>query len=296
MGGDGVIEEVAAGIFRIESALGARFMCQYLLVGDEAALLVDTGLSTTPAEVIEPALERLGASPSLILVSHADVDHCGGNRALRARHPRALLACHELDRRWIEHNPAMVRENYGWHEQYGLGIPSETRDWIERELGGDCPVDLGLRGGETLRLGTGRRVEVLHLPGESPGHVGIWDEHTGAVIASDAVLESGIYDRAGNRLIPPRIYDLAAYRRTIRALRSLDPELLLTAHYPVMGRPAARRFLDRSLRFTEELEGVVRRAVAAGVTDLKGLTDRAVAELGPYPELAVELAASVRAC
>jgi len=296
VGGDGVTEEVAAGVFRIESDLGPRFMCQYVLVGEETTLLIDTGLAGTPADVIEPVLDELGTAPAIVLISHADVDHCGGNRALRSRHPHALLACHELDRRWIEQNLAMLNENYGWYDQYGLGMPAQAKEWILRELGGDCPVDLGLRGGETIRLGPGWRVEVLHLPGHTSGHLGIWDARSGAALIVDAVLESGIYDRAGNRLIPPRIYDLAAYRSTIRRLRALDPDLLLTAHYPLMGREEAREFLDRSLRFTDELERTVREALAADLTGLGELTERAIERLGPYPELATELAASVRAC
>ncbi|MER3410552.1 MAG: hypothetical protein C4306_10805, partial [Thermoleophilia bacterium] len=202
----------------------------------------------------------------------------------------------EHDRRWIEQNTAMLNENYCWYEQYGFTIPGEAKEWIARELGGDCPIDLGLQDGETVRLAPDWRVEVLHLPGHTPGHLGLWDRRSGALIAIDAVLEAGIYDRAGRRLIPPRIYDLAAYRRTIRLLRSLDAELLLTAHYPVMEREAARAFLERSLRFTEELEAVVRKGLAAGLTNLKELADRAIETLGPYPEFAVELAASVRAC
>jgi hypothetical protein len=37
--------EILPGIHRIQSDLGARFMCQYLLVGEERTLLVDTGLA-----------------------------------------------------------------------------------------------------------------------------------------------------------------------------------------------------------------------------------------------------------
>src|SRR5437764_15172179 len=99
--------ELAGGIHRIESDLGERFMCQYALVGAERGLLVDTGLAETPAEAIDPYLERLGIEPDLVLISHADVDHSGGNRSFRERHPRAAFACHEADRRWIESNEAM---------------------------------------------------------------------------------------------------------------------------------------------------------------------------------------------
>jgi len=44
--------EILPGIHRIESDLGERFMCQYLLVGEDRIILVDTGLSGTPEDVI----------------------------------------------------------------------------------------------------------------------------------------------------------------------------------------------------------------------------------------------------
>ena len=97
--------EVAPGIHRIEGDLGERYVCQYLLVGDERTLLVDTGLRDMPEQVIAPYLATLGRSLADlddVLISHADVDHCGGNRALRDAAPDARLLCGEADRAWIE--------------------------------------------------------------------------------------------------------------------------------------------------------------------------------------------------
>ena len=156
-------------------------------------------------------------------------------------------------------------------------------------------IDEGLRGGETIRLADDWRVDVLHLPGHTLGHVGIWDERSRAAIVIDAVLERGIYANDGALLIPPRIYDLAAYRHTIRRLRALEPELLLTAHYPVMDAAAARDFLDRSLAFTHELERAVREEIAAGTHALWPLTQAMDKRFGPYPEFMTELGALVRA-
>jgi glyoxylase-like metal-dependent hydrolase (beta-lactamase superfamily II) len=290
--------EVAPGIHRIESDLGPRFMCQYALVGDERTLLLDTGLAETPEQVIAPYLESIGSLLEAIddvVITHADVDHCGGNRSLRERTPRARFSCHELDRRWIESNRAMLAENYCWYETYGFGPDAEAKEWLLDQLGGDTPIDVGLRGGETLRLSADWRVEILHLPGHTPGHLGVWDPRSGAAIIVDAVLEDGIYDRDGNRLIPPRYYDLEAYRETIRRLTALGPDLLLTAHYPVLDAAGARAFLDRSLEFTHELGEAVREGLARGVTDLWQLTQLADERVGPFPEFMHELGASVRA-
>ena len=49
--------EVAPGIHRIEGDLGERYVCQYLLVGEERTLLVDTGLRDMPNTVIAPYLD-----------------------------------------------------------------------------------------------------------------------------------------------------------------------------------------------------------------------------------------------
>jgi glyoxylase-like metal-dependent hydrolase (beta-lactamase superfamily II) len=282
--------EVAPGIHRIEGDLGERYVAQYLVVGDERTLLVDTGLRDMPRTVIAPQLD--GRRIDDILISHADVDHCGGNRTLRELSPGTRFLCGEADRPWIESNAAMLAGNYRWYEPYGFGPSPEDIAFLERELGGDAPIDVGLRGGETLRLGPDRRLEVLALPGHTPGHLGLWDAPTGTAIVIDAVLCDGVYDRAGRRLIPPRYYDAAAYEATIRCLRALDPELLLTAHYDVMERPAAREFLDRSLGFVQAVRSAVR---SAGTTDLRALTDEVNEAVGPFPSFTHELAASVRA-
>jgi glyoxylase-like metal-dependent hydrolase (beta-lactamase superfamily II) len=287
--------EVAPGIHRIEGDLGERYVCQYLLVGQERTLLVDTGLRDMPTTVVAPYVESLGrdlADVDDVLISHGDVDHCGGNRSLRALAPAARLWCGEADRAWIESNAAMLAGNYRWYETYGFGPSADDIAFLEHELGGDAPVDVGLRGGETLRLGPDWRVEVLALPGHTPGHLGLWDPRSRAAIIIDAVLSDGVYDRAGTRLIPPRYYSARDYEATIRRVRALDPALLLTAHYDVMERAAAREFLDRSLAFV----GAIRDAVRAGTTtDLWPLTQAVDAAVGPFPAFTHELAASVRA-
>lgn len=289
------MEEVAPGIHRIESDLGPRFMAQYLIVGEDRSVLVDTGLSSTPDDALAPALSSLTVEPDLVLISHADLDHCGGNRRIRELYPSALLACHELDRRWIESNTAMLAENYRWHEIYGFQPLDEAEQQERLELlGGDAPVDVGLRGGETIRLGSGRRFDVLHLPGHTYGHIGLWESASRVAIIIDAALLDGIYDRAGNKLIPPRYYDAEAYRETIRLIRALEPELLLTAHYPVMGPAEARDFCDLSLGYVDAVESVVRAGLANDETRLSELTDRVDAQLGPFPEFMTEIAAGVR--
>jgi glyoxylase-like metal-dependent hydrolase (beta-lactamase superfamily II) len=289
--------EILPGIHRIESDLGERFMCQYLLVGEERTVLVDTGLAGTPGDVIVPYLEGMGLGiedVDEVIISHADVDHCGGNRALKELNPDLRFSCGEADRAWVESTGRIMAEIYLWSEPYGFGPDDESKDWLRTGLGGDAPVDVGLRGGETLRLGPDWRVEILHLPGHTPGHLGILDPKNDAVIIIDAALEAGIYDREGNLLQPPRYFDATAYQNTIRTLHSMRPDHLLTAHYPIMRGEEALAFLDRSVDFTDRVHRVVGEGLENGTTDLWELTKRADAELGPYPASMHELGAGVR--
>lgn len=285
-----MLEEVATGIHRVESDLGPRFMAQYVLTGSARTLLVDTGLASTPDRVLVPALSQLGRAPDLVVISHADVDHCGGNATVRTRFPRARFACHGADRAWIESTAAMLAGNYLWYGHYGFGPSAQDRAFLEAELGGDTPVDDELVDGDVLDLGDGWTLEVLHLPGHTPGHLGLWDPRSRSLLLIDAILDRGIRDRAGRLLIPPRIYDTVAYAATIDRVEALAPAQLLTAHFPVLEGADVDAFLQRSREWSEH----VAEAVRDGDGGLRERTDHAGRRLGPYPEFAHELAAAVR--
>ena len=67
------LTEVAAGTWRLESLVGPRNVYQYVLADGGQALIVDTGMTATPREVILPALRS--------------VRDCGRRRRDGGRHP-----------------------------------------------------------------------------------------------------------------------------------------------------------------------------------------------------------------
>ena len=60
--------EVAPGIHRIEAPLGDRFVAMHLLIGDECALLFDTGMDRTPYDYMLPYLDQIGVPAETLVV------------------------------------------------------------------------------------------------------------------------------------------------------------------------------------------------------------------------------------
>src|SRR5262245_16369113 len=125
--------EVAPRIHRIEWIFGDRVVCSYLFVGDERVLLVDTGIDSTPKEAILPYLARIGvglSSLNYVLISHADLDHVGGNAALKVRAPNARFLCHELDRAMVESTERLICDRYGAYAvDHAIDDSDERKAW-----------------------------------------------------------------------------------------------------------------------------------------------------------------------
>ena len=66
----------------------------------------------------------------------------------------------------------IARERYGWYRGHGLDYDEGTWQWLEQAAGPDTPIDGTVADGEMLDLG-GISVEIVALPGHSPGHLGV---------------------------------------------------------------------------------------------------------------------------
>lgn len=291
------VEQVADGVFKIPSILGVRRFAQWLVVGDEV-MLVDTGIDGTIGEHVLPALAELGIAPERItqaVISHADVDHYGGDAEVRAHMPNARIRASAPDRRLLEEWDVIGRERYGWYRQHGLDYDPATFEWLRTAAGPDTPIDGEVVDGEVIDLG-GVAVEIMALPGHSAGHVGVYEPASQTAIVMDAVLERGLYDVDGTLISPPPYVTVAGYRGSIARLRELDPERLGTSHYPATeGAAAVAAFLDASASFIDDLEACVLATLDETPRPLAEFWARADATIGPFSEMAVELARSVGA-
>ena len=250
--------EVLPGIHRIKCMFGAnRMVYVHLLIGDDAAMLVDTGCAHNPEQEILPYMEEIGFDPgrlTYLVISHSDLDHQGGNQPMKAAAPQALLACHNLDRPWVEETEALIRGRYSQFEaDHGIGYGEEGKAAIRR----DClsyPVDLTLNGGEHFRLSADWVVEAVHTPGHTWGHLAVYDPRSRALIAGEAAMWTAILDDGWQPAMPPTYCYVDTYLATQDRLLSMGLETLLPAHWPVQSGPAVTEFVSESRNYCVHVE------------------------------------------
>ncbi len=282
--------EIAAGIHLIPGLVGQRPLQLFLLRGEQQTVLLDTGSAPDPEKIILPYLAQIGLRPSdvtLVINTHADLDHCGGNAAFKRLSPRTLLSCGEADRALIEDPQVMWARRYNrYASAHGVAYDEADRRWIMEMLGDPQPVDLTWTAGEVLRLGPDWTVEILATPGHSAGHLALFDARRRILLCGDAVHGAVYLDTAGRPALCPTYVDVDAYLGTIRFLRSLQADLLCGCHWPIKrGRAEVEAFLDETEQFVRTAERVVIGAMAdhpEGMT-LAELIAEAGPRLGEWP-------------
>lgn len=280
--------QVVQGIHRIQAPLGDRFVCVYLLAGEEATLLVDTGLDDTTQQYILPYMAQAGLAPEnvrYILTSHSDFDHSAGNRSAKEAFSNALLLCHRFDRAMVEDMQLILDARYDeFRESHGIFETEENRAAMLAQSR-TAPIDVALNGGETIRLGPDWHVELWHTPGHSRGHMTVADPRSGALVICDATLYNAVLRADGEPAFPPTYRYLDTYLATLGQFEAINPPYLLTSHYPVYAGEQVGEFLAESRRFVERTDSHLRSLLqkAAQPLTMSEIIDASSAALGDWP-------------
>jgi glyoxylase-like metal-dependent hydrolase (beta-lactamase superfamily II) len=230
-----------------------------LVVGDGAALVVDT--LSTPAQAIElrDAVRHVTPYPVTIVNTHHHFDHCFGN---------AVLAADGADVWGHEAAAAHLRER-GTHwqrEWYRHWLP------IEPELAEGLAEATILPPNRTVRIEAaldigGRTVRLQHPGrGHTDGDLLVWVPDVDLVMAGDLVEESG----------PPDFGDgyPLEWPETLAALtHQLSPASVVV---PGHGAPVDRAFVHAQHGLLTELDWLIRDGHADGAPE------RAVAAKSPF--------------
>lgn len=284
--------EIAPGIHQIKCLFGGtRMVFCYLLVGDQAAMLVDTGCAHNPAQDILPYMERIGFDPARLtytLITHSDVDHQGGNLPIKQAAPGTLLMCHNLDRPWIESAEALIQGRYSQFEaDHGIGYGDEGKAGIRRDLA-CCPVDMTLEGGVTFCLSRDWVVEAVHTPGHTWGHLAVYDSRSRTLISGEATMWTHIPNEDWSPAMPPTYCYVDTYISTQERLMAMDIDLLASAHWPLQRGADVLEFVRESKNFCLHVEGKLLDLAREQAFTLREAIDTLGMGLGGWPPGAVQ--------
>lgn len=283
------LETLADGVHLLRGATGGRPLCLPLLVGSAGALLLDTGNAPDAQALVVPAMARLGLSPARlthILITHCDHDHVGGNHEMKRLAPQALIGCGAQDKAQVESPEEIWKSRYdAYREKHRHFYPDDVKAAVFACLGGAQKMDVTYAEGDRITLAPDWQVEVVHLPGHSHGHLGIFDRKHGILFGGDAIHGKVYLDEQGEPALCPTYLYPQEYLRTIEKIRALAPAAYVGCHWPVKRGAEVAAFCDESRDFVQKAEALILaelKASPAGLT-LSELCARCGPLLGSWP-------------
>jgi glyoxylase-like metal-dependent hydrolase (beta-lactamase superfamily II) len=175
------VKELGPGIHSLGGRKGGRVRAFLLEAGGELTL-VDTLFEGDGRGVLE-AIRALGKSSrdlKRIVLTHAHRSHLGGLAALK-RATGATVLGHEWEADIVAgERPAQA---VGLRPTRPLRTyPFQVGIFLNRPKHEPCPVDEGLVDGDQVGP-----LQVLHVPGHSPGHLAFYWPERGLLLSGDAV-------------------------------------------------------------------------------------------------------------
>lgn len=218
---------------------GQRVVC-----GTDRDVFVDAGLGLVSLRANLPGL--FDRDPMLV-VTHTHLDHSGGAyefadvavhpaeadmverpgpTSLFARELFALLGIADAD--FIAALPEVPVETY----------PSPGFDPAAFAIR-PAAVTRTVQEGDRIDLGD-RQLTVVHLPGHSPGSIGLLDEHAGTLFSGDALYDGVLDTVAGS--------DVSQYRSTMQRLSTTACDVVYPGHGTAISPARAHEIATRYLR------------------------------------------------
>jgi glyoxylase-like metal-dependent hydrolase (beta-lactamase superfamily II) len=205
-----------------------RFSLFSFFIDAPEPAIVDTGIASSPAEGMAPALAALSRrieDVRWILLTHGHIDHVGGAYALWELTGReAQVVIHEADAPLLRSRRTHVEEYRSGRGQYLNDPQGEAKQTAgaNAAISGEMEPTAAVKGGEILNLGGNVSIEVHSIPGHTKGSVAY--AINGSVFTGDAVQVHGAANGFPGYEAPD------AYRASLQYLRDLKPQHLYLGH------------------------------------------------------------------
>ena len=208
-------------------------------------LLVDTGMGICS---LKDEIRDLLGKPVIAVTTHTHLDHVGSLYEFDVR------VVHRCEAELASSPPAFSLDTKDWPADFvrglrdaGYALNSEQMLTAVPYAGFDprafhtpatVPTWL-VEEGDEIDLGD-RCFEVLHLPGHSPGSIGLWEQSTGTLFSGDAVYDGPLLDTLSDA-------NITDYVQTMLRLRALPAKVVHAGHDPSFDCARPRELVDAYL-------------------------------------------------
>ncbi len=200
--------------------------------GRDKDMLVDSGMGVVP---LREHVALLNERALLTINTHAHFDHIGSQHEFDCR------LCHAAEADILAHP---TRENTLADPYVSDNIFSALPDVADYDSATyavkAAPATQLVAEGDIIDLGE-RHFEVLHLPGHSPGGIGLWEAATGVLITGDAV-----YD--GPLVADSYHSDMDDYIGSMEKLLTLPVRLVHGGHFASFSGARMQDIIQRWLK------------------------------------------------
>lgn len=190
----------------------------YLLNGTKSSLLIDTGLGIAD---ISGLIDKLTDKPVIAGATHVHWDHIGGHRSF------SDIYVYREEVNWLDGGfplplqavKSMAADRCDLPEGYDISVYQIFQGKPARILADGDEIEIG-----------GRRIQVIHTPGHSPGHMCFWEPDRGYLFAGDLAYIGTLYANYPST-------DPAAYLDSLKKMAALPVRRLFPGHHTLDIQP-----------------------------------------------------------
>ena len=208
--------------------------------GRDYDLVIDTGMGLNP---LKQWVMQDTDRPIKAIGTHSHFDHCGSFHEFECRLGHRAEA--EI---YADPTQAATAFVGGW-KKIDFVSPKIHSDYSGEDFTiTPAPLTGYLDEGDVLDMGD-RAFQILHLPGHSPGSIGLWEMKTKTLFSGDALYDGELLDNHYHS--EPEVY-----HQTLRRIQSLGAETFHAGHFPSFGKERMNKRIEAYFAGHSSLEDV----------------------------------------